>query len=198
MTGMPAWGAVIQALRAPDEFALAWDRSTRGERPASWAPVFGVFFLTAVLGTAAYGLTMGLTAGAGTMLEKSWKATVAAGGAWATALPTLYIFNSLLGSQLRLSTTFLAALVTTSFGGLAMLASIPVNWIFSVTFPGQAWLILAVNLVVFTGVGLSMSDTFLRVMRAVDPWSRVFPVVWLAILGCVGMEYFYLLGLFKF
>ncbi len=198
MTGSSPWGSVIEALRAPDEFALAWDRSTREERPAGWIPVFAVFFLTAVLGTAAYGLTMGLAAGAGTMLEKSWKATLAAGGAWATALPTLYIFNSLLGSKLRLSTTFLAALVTTSFGGLAMLASIPVNWIFSVTFPGEGWLILAVNVVVFTGVGLSMSDTFLRVMRAVDPWARVFPVVWLAILGCVGMEYFYLLGLFRF
>jgi hypothetical protein len=192
------WGAVIEALRRPEEFARAWDGSTREERPRGWAPVFAVFFATAVLGTAAYGLTMGFAAGAGTMIEKSWKATLAAGGAWATALPTLYIFNSLLGSQLRLSTTFLAALVTTSFGGLAMLASVPVNWIYSVTFPDRPGILLALNLVVFTGVGLSMGDTFLRVMRAVDPWSRVFPVVWLAILGCVGMEYFYLLGLFAF
>lgn len=190
------WGAVLEALRAPEAFAVAWDRSTRGERPARWIPVYTVFFLTAVLGTAAYGLTMGITQGAPAMLSKAWKAAVAAGGAWATALPTLYIFNSLLGSRLRLSTTFLAALVTTSFGGMAMLASIPINWIWSVTLPAP-W-VLAVNLVVFTGVGLAMADTFLRVMRAVDPRSRVFPWVWLAILGCVGTEYFYLLGLFTF
>ncbi len=197
MTDAGTWGAVIDALRAPEDFASAWDRSTRGQRPASWIPIFTVFFLTAVLGTAAYGLTMGFTRGAGDMVAKSWKAVVAAGGAWATALPTLYIFNSLLGSKLRLSTTFLAALVTTSFGGLAMLASIPVNWIWSVAVPLPPW-ILAVNLVVFTGVGLAMADVFLRVMRTVDPASRSFPLVWLAILGCVGGEYFYLLGLFQF
>jgi hypothetical protein len=197
MNDASTWGAVLDALRAPEEFARAWDRSTRGQRPSSWLPIFAVFFLTAVLGTAAYGLTMGFHRGAPDMIAKSWKAVVAAGGAWATALPTLYIFNSLLGSQLRLSTTFLAALVTTSFGGLAMLASIPINWIWTVAVPLPSW-ILAVNLVVFTGVGLSMADTFLRVMRAVDPTSRRFPLVWLAILGCVGGEYFYLLGLFRF
>ena len=198
MSGPSPWGAVIDALRAPETFAEAWDRSTRDDRPAGWIPVFSVFFLTAAVGTAAYGLTMGLTQGAPTMLDKAWKATLAAGGAWATTLPTLYIFNSLLGSRLRLSTTFLAALVTTSFGGLAMIASIPINWIFSITFPEAPWLLLAVNLVVFTGVGLSMADTFHRVMRAVDPEARVFPLVWLAILGCVGAEYFTLLGLFRF
>ena len=197
MTNAGTWGAVIDALRAPEEFAQAWDRSSRGQRPASWLPIFAVFFLTAVLGTAAYGLTMGFLGGAPLMISKAWKAVFAAGGAWATALPTLYIFNSLLGSKLRLSTTFLAALVTTSFGGLAMLASIPVNWIWSVAVPLPPW-ILAVNLAVFTGVGLSMADTFLRVMRAVDPTSRRFPFVWLCILGCVGGEYFYLLGLFTF
>jgi hypothetical protein len=197
MTDAGTWGAVIQALRAPEEFARAWDRSSRGQRPSSWLPIFAVFFLSAVVGTAAYGLTMGFHRGAPDMVAKSWKAVVAAGGAWATALPTLYIFNSLLGSKLRLSTTFLAALVTTSFGGLAMLASIPVNWIWTVAVPVPGW-ILAINLVVFAGVGLSMADTFLRVMRAVDPSSRSFPFVWLAILGCVGGEYFYLLGLFQF
>jgi hypothetical protein len=197
MMNAGTWGAVIEALRAPEDFAKAWDRSSRGQRPSSWLPIFAVFFLTAVLGTAAYGLTMGFARGAPDMIAKSWKAVVAAGGAWATALPTLYIFNSLLGSKLRLSTTFLAALVTTSFGGLAMLASIPVNWIWTVAVPLPPW-ILAVNLVVFSGVGLSMADTFLRVMRAVDPSSRRFPYAWLAILGCVGGEYFYLLGLFTF
>ena len=192
-----AWGTVLEALRAPDEFALAWDRSSRSDRPDRWVPVFATFFLTAVLGTAAYGLTMGISQSAPEMLRKSWSAVLAAGGAWATVLPTLYVFNSILGSRLRLSTTFLAALVTTSFGGLAMIASIPVNWIFSATFP-IPWLVLTVNLVVFTGVGLAMADTFIRVMRAVDPDRYVFPFVWLAILACIGAEYFYLMDLFNF
>src|SRR5258706_4143207 len=101
MTDAGTWGAVIEALRQPEEFAQAWDRSSRGQRPASWLPIFAVFFLTAVLGTAAYGLTMGFLGGAPDMISKSWKAVFAAGGASATALPTLYIFYSILGSQLR-------------------------------------------------------------------------------------------------
>src|SRR2546427_6078278 len=96
--------------------------------------------------------------------------TAAAGIGWSLPLPALYILNSLSGSRLRLSTTFLAALVTTSWGGLAMIASIPINWFFSVSIPevvpalaGVKWvptLILLVNFVVFAGVGVAMIDVF--------------------------------------
>ncbi len=46
-------------------------------------------------------------------------------GGLGNPLPALYILNSLNGSKLPASSTLLAALVTTSWGGLAMVASIP-------------------------------------------------------------------------
>jgi len=72
-------------------------------------------------------------------------------------------------------TTFLVALVTTSWGGLAMIASIPINWFFTVSFQevaSAAWvprLVLLVNLVVFAGVGMAMIDVFGRVIESVEP-----------------------------
>jgi len=51
--------------------------------------------------------------------------------AWAIPLPALYILNSLSGSRLAASSTLLAALVTVSWGGLAMIASIPIQLVFS-------------------------------------------------------------------
>ena len=56
--------------------------------------------------------------------------------------------------------TLLAALVTVSWGGLAMIASIPINWFFTATVP-HAGFVLLVNLVVFAGVGVAMSDVIL-------------------------------------
>src|ERR1044072_4939452 len=84
------------------------------------------------------------------------------------ALPALYILNSFTGSRLRASTTFLAALVTTSWGGLAMIASIPVNLFFTAALP-VPHVVLLVNLVVFAGVGVSMVDVFCRVMARLEP-----------------------------
>ena len=69
--------------------------------------------------------------------------------------------------------------MTTSWGGLAMIASIPINWFFSVALadlladPSRvAWLVRGVNLVVFAGVGVSMTDIFGRVMQALEPARR--------------------------
>ena len=130
--------------------------------------------------------------------------TAAAGLAWGIALPSLYILNSLSGSRLRQSTTFLAALVTTSWGGLAMIASIPINWFFTAALPGivdpgrVAGLVRLVNLVIFTGVGVAMSDVFGRVMQALEPSRGRLPLWWLAVVGAIGGELFYAFGLFQF
>ena len=148
---------------------------TRGEAHYSWW-IFAALALTAILGTTTYGLTMGLLGGPGAIALGAVRTTAAAGLAWGIALPALYIFNSLSGSRLHASTTLLAALVTTSWGGLAMIASIPINWFFSVALADLmadpvrvAWLVLGVNLVVFTGVGVAMTDIFGRVMQALEP-----------------------------
>src|SRR5947207_13042049 len=113
-------------------------------------------------------MTMGLLSGTKQMFLCGLSCTAAAGIAWSLPLPALYILNSLSGSRLRASTTFLAALVTTSWGGLAMIASIPIAWFFTIaSWPfgiSPRLMVLVVHLVIFTGVGVAMIDVFSRVM----------------------------------
>ena len=85
---------------------------------------------TSIAGTTTYGMVMGILGGPGEMALDGLRCTAAAGIGWCLPLPALYILNSLSGSRLRPSTTFLAALVTTSWGGLAMIAAIPIAWFF--------------------------------------------------------------------
>jgi hypothetical protein len=192
---------VGQALREPEEFARRWQR---GGAESSWW-VFAALALTAIAGTTTYGLTMGLLGGPGAVVLGGLRCTAAAGLAWGIALPALYIFNSLSGSRLSAGTTLLAALVTTSWGGLAMIASIPINWFFTVALadlvadPSRvAWLVRGVNLVVFAGVGVAMTDIFGRVMEALEPERGRWPVAWLAVVAAIGGELFYAFGLFEF
>ena len=192
---------VAMALREPEEFALRWDRES-GYRSLVWVALG----LTAVMGTTLYGLTMGIGWGPEAMVGKATLLTVAAGLAWAVPLPALYVLNSLAGSRLRASTTLLAALVTTSWGGLALVASVPINWFFSVAIPAQApqvispatasFIVLGVNLIVFAGVGVSMGDIFQRVMNALEPASDRNPIWFLGLVGVIGSQLFYLFNLF--
>src|SRR5437660_1279402 len=146
---------VGEALREPEAFALRWHREGA---PYDWS-VFAALALTAIVGTTTYGMTMGLLGGTRQMFASGLYCTAAAGIAWSLPLPALYILNSLSGSRLRASTTFLAALVTTSWGGLAMIAAIPLNWFFTVALPYPAML-LVVNLLIFAAVGVAMTDVF--------------------------------------
>ncbi len=182
-----------QALREPEGFALRWHRA--GAVYPWW--VFAALALTAIAGTTSYGMTMGLLGGAGRMFACGLACTLAAGIAWSLPLPALYILNSLGGSRLRASTTFLAALVTTSWGGLAMIASIPINLFFSAALPYPG-VVLLVNLVVFAGVGVCMIDVFGRVMSRLEPSRGRIPTLWLALVGAIGAELFYAFGLFHF
>jgi hypothetical protein len=184
---------VGQALREPEEFAKGWQRGTAHYGPWVWAALLG----TAIFGTTTYGMTMGLLGGAEAVLYKAAVCTFAAGTAWAVALPALYILNSLEGSRLSFSTTVLAALVTVSWGGLAMVASIPINWFFLTAIPHSKFA-LAINLVVFAGVGVAMSDVFRRVMRRLEPERETFPAWWLLLVMAIGSELFFHLGLFNF
>jgi hypothetical protein len=159
---------------------------------------FPVLLGNAVLGIAAYGLVMRLHEGWAGMLAGALKASVAAGLAWTLALPALYILNSALGSRLDASTTLLAALTTVSFGALALLASIPITWFFGLALP-YGWARLAVNLLVFAGVGVCMADVFLRTLRALEPeHSRAYGFVWLVLVGVIGAELMALFSLFHF
>lgn len=181
------------ALKDPESFALRWNR---GEvHYPLW--VWGSLVLTAILGTTTYGMTMGLLGDTSEVLNKAVKFTFAAGVAWAIPLPALYILNSLSGSRLRASSTLLATLVTVSWGGLALLASIPINWFFSTSIPHSGFVFL-VNVVVFAGVGVSMADVFGRVMKKLEPQRAAAPMWWLALVGAIGIELFFSFKLFVF
>jgi len=192
------------ALNEPETFALHWHRQGT---PYPWS-VFAALTLTAILGTTTYGMVMGLLAGPQRMFAGGLFCTVAAGTAWGLALPALYILNSFSGSRLRASTTFLAALVTTSWGGLAMIASIPIAWFFTAALPEEVHLftlhfsgpaaVLIVHLIVFTGVGIAMCDVFRRVMQALEPERRQWPLWWLMLVAAIGAELFYQFDLFQF
>jgi hypothetical protein len=184
---------VGQALRMPEEFAVAWNNGSVRYRWWVWASLVA----TAILGTTTYGMTMGLIGGTRDVLYKGLACTLAAGLAWGIPLPALYILNSLSGSRLPASSTLLAAMVTTSWGGLAMIASIPINWFFSVAVPHPTF-VLAVNLTVFAGVGVAMIDVFHRVMRSLEPHREIAPTWWLVLVGVIGAELFYFFGLFQF
>jgi hypothetical protein len=181
------------ALREPEAFAMRWNQ---GEVQYRWW-VWVSLVATAVLGTTMYGMTMGLLGRTEDVLFKGMACTTAAGLAWGIPLPALYILNSLSGSRLSASSTLLAALVTTSWGGLAMLASIPINWFFTVAIPSPGFVLL-VNLIVFAGVGVSMVDVFGRVMLRLEPQRGVIPIWWLVLVGIMGAELFYFFGLFRF
>lgn len=193
---------VGQALREPEAFAAAWHSGAAAYGTVVWLALAA----TAVLGTVTYGVTMGIHGGASAMLEKAALLTIAAGLAWAIPLPALYILNSLAGSRLRASTTLLAALVTTSWGGLALTASVPINWFFSVSVPSlpaaavsaqaAAWIVAAVNVLVFLGVGVSMADVFCRVVERLEPQRGREPGWILALVALIGSQLFYVFHLF--
>lgn len=188
------------ALREPERFAIAWHRQGTPYSLGVWAALG----TTAVLGTTMYGLTMGLLGGPGDMVYRAAALSLAAGLAWAIPLPALYILNSFSGSQLRASTTLLAALVTTSWGGLALIASVPICWFFTAAISDLApavWvprLITLVHLLVFGGVGVAMLDVFGRVMEGLEPQRGRGPACSLILTAAIGIELFWAFGLFQF
>lgn len=184
-------------IRTPEELAFRWAR--RDERDdAPSALTFPVLLTTAIVGTIVYGLTMKLHGGPGAMLTGALAMPLCAGAAWSLTVPAFYIVNAANGSKVDPSTTVLAALITVAFGSLALLASVPVTWFFTLALPFEAtrWL---TNIVVFAGVGFCMADVFSRVMRRLEPTrGGLFRLVWLGLLTTVGAELFYLSGLFDF
>ena len=181
-----------RGLRRPEDLALRWrDRSSRTPPSTS---IFPVLLANAIVGLGVYGLMMHMHQGPVGMLRGAVFAPLAAGTGWLLAL---YIINSSLGSRLDFSTTLLAALATVSFGSLAMLASVPINWFFGLAMP-IGWVRWLVNAAVFTGVSICMTDVFVRVMRALEPERKgAFAYLWLALVGVIGGEFFLLLGVFN-
>lgn len=184
-----AWSEVLHSVRHPEELA-------RRQQELSSPWVIPVLLLVATAGVGTFGMISRAHLGAVGMLEGLLKAPAAAGLAWVIALPSLYIIGAAFGSKLKPRGTLLAAAIVTCFAGLAMLASVPVAWLFGLALPSSLMRIVVVGFTL-AGVGLCMSDVFLRVMRTLDPQgSRLFPMVWLTILASVGAEMFLIFDVF--
>lgn len=187
-----ALGSVSQTVRRPEALALAWRDGDLSGRLAIILWLLG----TAAFGLAVYGAVMRMHAGPSSMLAGALRAPLAAGLAWTIALPALYIVGGALGSTLNASTTLLAASVTVAFGATAMLAGVPIAWFFAVAVD-EPVVRLAVHVVAFAGVGICMSDVFLRVMAALEPdGGKGFRVAWLALLSVIGLELFIVFDVF--
>jgi hypothetical protein len=194
MTFRQAAREVSAAIRRPEQLALRYQHAEGRQL----RPLVVVLLANAFFGLAAYGLTLQLHEGTARMLRAGVLAPVAAGLAWTIALPALYILNGAAGSRLRFGSTLLAASVTVCFGSWAMLASVPINWFFTLAVPWSPAR-LATNLVVFTGVGVAMTDVFVRVLAALEPErSRFFGLAWVGLVSVIGMELFWIAGILEF
>lgn len=186
--------SLIEALRRPEMLVDAWENGGSDARTPYLMPRL---MAVTVAATAAYGLTMGLPIGVDVAIERALAFPLACGIAWSIALPTFFVLGALNGMRLRPSTMLLIAVVTVHYGGLAMLASIPVQLLFAVALPYPA-VSLGINLVIFAGVGLSTGDVLRRVVNQVAPDSIRFAEYWLVLLGVLGPELFLLFNLFEF
>lgn len=187
-------GEVGLAIRRPEELVVRWHAVDNRALQA----MIAVLLANAIFGTAVYGVTMQMHNGAWGMLRGGVLTTLAAGGAWCIALPSLYIINSALGAQTSLRASVLIASVTVCFGAWAMLASVPINWFFTLALPyrGMRWLI---NVIVFAGVGFCMTDVFLRSLSVLEPdRPHTFGYFWVALLAVIGTELFVLFDVFNF
>lgn len=178
---------VLEALREPTEFAHRWGM----EREAP-VRLHAALAGTAALGVGLYGGMLHAWQGALPAVEHGIYAAVAAGIGWSAALPSLVILGGLLGSKLAPRAALLASLVTVSFGGLALLASIPVLWFFelSVGGPGARAFVACAGAL---GVGACMIDVFTRVMARLEG-SSFFHWFWFGLFGLVTLEMLVIFG----
>ncbi len=192
---------IRQALVEPEAFATAW--ADAGPAPEETTllglgrrdlPVMAGLVTMASLGVGSYAAALHAHAGPAELAWHGLTAILAAGIAWGAALPTLTILGALTGSKLPVRSVLFAALVAVSFGGLAMLASLPVLWFFEMALPFSATR-LVVALVTCAGVGVSMKDVFSRVMAALEG-QRLLHHAWLFLLTLIGAEMFLVVGLF--
>lgn len=180
---------VLTALREPERYAQS--HAFANPPLADLAALAGM----ATLGVGAYGAAMHAHAGVGAAALGLGAAVAAAGATWTATIPSLYVLGSLNGSKLDLRGVALTTLTMVSFGGVAMLASVPVLWFFEVCLP-YGWARLLVNLVTFAGVGMSMADVWVRSMRRVEG-TRLLHLSFLCLFGAIGLEMFWVFGLFN-
>ncbi len=180
------------ALRRPEALASAFHAREAGAGNPFLVPAL---LASAIAGVSAYGVTIAFSKGATDMALAAVQAPLAAGLSWTLSLPALWVVRSFLGSRLALRTASFAALLAVTYGSLALLASVPISWFFELALP-HVVVRVALHATILLGTGVAMADTFLRTLRALEPTAgRLFPLVWLALVGLVGLELAVLFGL---
>jgi hypothetical protein len=149
--------------------------------------------LVAGLGVATWGAALHLPNGVPAMTRGALAAASACTLAWISSLPTLLILGSILGSRLPFAVVLRASVVTVTFAGLALLASVPVLWYFELAAPQ---LRLPIALMTLAGVGASMLEVFSRIMAQLEG-ARLWNRLWLLLLASIGAELFFAFGLFS-
>jgi hypothetical protein len=153
---------------------------------------FGLL-LIAALSVATWGAALHLPFGPSAMIHGALAAAGACALAWLSSLPTLLILGSILGSRLPFSLVLRASVVTVTFAGLALLASVPVLWYFELAAPQ---LLLPIAMMTLAGVGASMLEIFSRIMTNLEG-TRLWNRLWLLLLAAIGAELFFAFGLFS-
>ncbi|MFO0930398.1 MAG: hypothetical protein U0736_25785 [Gemmataceae bacterium] len=184
------------AFRDPERFIERWHR---GGTPYS-AGVFLALAGVAVVGTFAYGAVIALcrSTEAEAILQIAGLTTLASAIAWVVPLPAIYILNSMTGLRLRASTTFLASLVSAAWGGLALLAFLPVALVYLLAFPGNRQLALMAHLIVFALTGFSMAVIFGRQVERLEPRRGNGRVWWLWLFVALQVQLLYSFGVITF
>lgn len=186
---------VGEAVRRPRDLARRWHRR---DSDSSFLVVLAVLLANAAFGLGAYGLTMRMHLGAGGMLEGLLLTPLAAALAWGLTLPALFVGERLLGRTIQFRTAVLTAAIAFSFGSSALLASVPVNWFFTAFVPSELTH-LAINTVVFAGIGYCMWDVFVRVTDALyEQPPGLYSRLWLVLTATIGFQLFFQFGLLDF
>lgn len=194
MSASPSAPSPWRSFTEPDAVVLD---SHRSGKPAP-AGVMLLLASVAVAGTAAYGAMLARHLDALDVARAAGLFTAAAALSWLTPLPATYILNSMAGSRLRLSTTFLAALMTAAWGGLGFFSLVPIAGVLRWAFPDSPWVALVTHLVVFAAVGVCMAALYGRLLSALEPHRSGGRAWWMWLFVLLMVELLYLFGLVRF
>lgn len=182
-----------RAFYEPEVFLRHWHNAGHPYSPVVFLLLAGI----ALLGTAAYGVLLGIPGRLSQVSQSGLLFASASALAWATPLPAVYILNSLSGSRLRLGTTFLAALVTASWGGLGFLVLLPISALVMLSISSPSAILIA-HLATIALVGVCMAIVYDRLQVGLEPHRGSGRSWWLWLFVLLQVELLYAFGLVKF
>jgi hypothetical protein len=181
------WSELGEALVRPDRLLARWrDRHLQPElRPPTL--IFPALAGLAAVGLFGFGLSLGQHAGALATIHVALATPLAAGLAWLISVPALHVLESSAGARVDPSSTLLLALVVSAFASVALLSAAPITWFFALAAPAR-WVRLAVLAPIALGTSIATVDAFRRARAPLEPRRHLPSLVWLGVLGLLGLE----------